>query len=67
MPGREIVEVEGCGQVVGIDEMTIGNWERYMTIPLRRCASVTALCEWLRLDHAEIANRYPWVGSVYKP
>ncbi len=49
---------------VGVNEMTIANWERYATAPKRHHAKIRALCPSLNLSYEGIIGNYAWVATL---
>ena len=46
-------------KLVGVDEMTIVNWERYPTVPMRTHRKVESLCDLLPVEWSELKRRFP--------
>ena len=45
-------------KAIGVNEMTIVNWERYATIPVRSYQEVESLCGLLYIDWLELYHRF---------
>ncbi len=62
--GVEATGGERVSRVVGVDEMTIVNWERYSTVPKRHHAKIRSLCEFLELDISQVMIRFAWTTAL---
>ena len=51
-------------RAIGVSEMTIANWERYPTVPMRHHRKVRRLCEFLGIAWAEMKRRFPHTGTA---
>lgn len=51
-------------ELVGVDEMTIVNWERYETMPIRNHGKMHNLCVTLGLDFESIGVMFPYRGLL---
>ena len=50
-------------RAIGVDEMTIVNWERYDTLPKRK-DKILRLCDCLGLNLQELIQRFEWQESI---
>ena len=51
-------------KAINVDEMTIVNWERYDTIPLRNHDKIEKLCATLKLDYKSVALTFPYCAAL---
>jgi len=45
-------------KAIGLNEMTIVNWERYTTIPVRSYQEMESLCGLLSIDWTELSHQF---------
>ena len=51
-------------KALGVNEMTIVNWERYPSIPLRNRDGLQRLCYRLALDYKSMLDQFPWSEAL---
>ena len=50
---------------IGVNEMTIVNWEHYETMPKRRRFKLRGLCDFLGLDYVDLSERFPHSDGLF--
>ena len=45
-------------KAIGVDEMTIVNWESYASVPMRGHANIRRLCQILSVAYQEVLTRF---------
>lgn len=53
-------------RAIGVDEMTIVNWEKYETMPMRNQHKIQKLCTTLGVSFEWIMGTFPYHGLLNK-